>query len=125
MSRLTSARHVGGDLASSMYATCFYAILNTRSGELRYCSAGHNPPYRIRAGGSVTPLELLGGPPLGLFHGAYTGRSLQLGPGDGLFLYTDGVPEANNASLDDFSDERLVEVLGEWAALQRAISSRL
>jgi sigma-B regulation protein RsbU (phosphoserine phosphatase) len=118
------------DKASSMYATCFYAILNTRTGELRYSSAGHNPPYRICVGGAVVPLESEGGPPLGLFRGEYAGGSLHLDPGEGLFLYTDGVPEATNAALDDFSDERLMGVLRQARALPardiiQAVTSRL
>jgi phosphoserine phosphatase RsbU/P len=99
------------DRASSMFATCFYGILDTRTGEFRYSSAGHNPPYRISSGGLVTALECEGGTPLGLFPGKYGGAAVHLDPGDGLFLYTDGVPEANNAELDDFSDNRLVDVL--------------
>ena len=104
------------DKASTMFATCFYGILNTRTGELRYCCAGHNPPYRIGSGGVITALELKGGPPLGLFSSPYEAASLRFDPGDSLFLYTDGVPEANNAQLEDFTDERLVEVLGGLAS---------
>lgn len=106
------------DRASSMFATCFYGILNTRSGELRYSSAGHNPPYRIGSGGVVAALDPIGGTPLGMFPSkGYEGASLQMQPGDGLFLYTDGVPEATNSELEDFTDERLVDVLRETAAL--------
>jgi sigma-B regulation protein RsbU (phosphoserine phosphatase) len=99
------------DRASSMYATCFYGILDTRTREFRYSSAGHNLPYRISSGGLVATLECDGGTPLGLFPGNYGGAAVQLDPGDGLFLYTDGVPEAINSELEDFSDSRLVEVL--------------
>jgi serine phosphatase RsbU (regulator of sigma subunit) len=104
------------DKASSMFATCFYGILDTRSGELRYSSAGHNAPYVIRANGTVSPLEARGGTPLGMFPcEAYDGASLELQHGDSLFLYTDGVPEANNGEWEDFTDERLVDVLREAA----------
>ena len=106
------------DKASAMFATCFYGILNTRSGELRYSSAGHNTPYRLSSCGAVSALEAKGGTPLGMFPcEAYDGASAQLDPGDGIFLYTDGVPEANNAEWEDFSDERLMEVLRGAAAL--------
>jgi serine phosphatase RsbU (regulator of sigma subunit) len=97
---------------SSMFATCFYGLLNTRTGELRYCNAGHNPPYVLRASGELETIDLTGGIPLGLFDGRpYDGGSVQLAPDDALFLYTDGVPEANNAVLDDFTDERLASSL--------------
>jgi sigma-B regulation protein RsbU (phosphoserine phosphatase) len=105
------------DKASSMYATCFYGILNTRSGELRYSIAGHNPPYRITSAGTVEMLADKGGTPLGLFPWKYEGGSVQLDPGDGLFLYTDGVTEANNVELDDFTDERLLSLLRETASM--------
>jgi len=106
------------DNASSMFATCFYGILNTRTGELRYSSAGHNPPYRIGSGGRIIPLDPKGGTPLGMLpRREYEGASAQLDPGDGLFLYTDGVPEANNPELEDFTNERLEEVLRDAATL--------
>jgi len=99
--------------ASSMFATCFYGILNTRNGEFQYCNAGHNPPQVLRhANGSLESLSETGGLPLGLFDGLpYAGAKARLLPGDSVFLFTDGVTEANNSALDDFSDQRLAEVL--------------
>ncbi len=97
---------------SSMFATCFYGILNTRTGEFPYCSAGHNPPYLLRASGGLESIDLAGGLPLGMFDGmGYTGGVAQLAAGDGLFLYTDGVPEATDATLADFTDETLADSL--------------
>jgi serine phosphatase RsbU (regulator of sigma subunit) len=97
---------------SSMFATCFYGLLNTRTGELRFCNAGHNPPYLLRAKGDLELMDLTGGIPLGLFEGRpYHGGLVQLAPGDALFLYTDGVPEATNAELEDYTDERLAASL--------------
>lgn len=103
---------------SSMFTTCFYGILNTRSGELHYCNAGHNPPYLLRASGAVDPVAEVGGLPLGMFGKLpYTGACAHLAPGDAIFLYTDGVTEGNNAALDDFSGERLIEALRAVAPL--------
>lgn len=98
---------------NAMFATCFYGLLNTRTGVLQYCSAGHNPPYLLRAeSGAVEALAEVGGVPLGLFDGmGYTGSCVQLKPGDALFLYTDGVPEATNAEDSDFTDDRLTGTL--------------
>jgi sigma-B regulation protein RsbU (phosphoserine phosphatase) len=105
-------RILRSDNPSSMFATCFYGILNTRTGELRYSSAGHNAPYRITAGGVVSSLDARGGTPLGLLPcKKYEGATAQLDPGDGLFLFTDGVPEANNPEEEQFTDEQVVEVL--------------
>jgi sigma-B regulation protein RsbU (phosphoserine phosphatase) len=98
---------------NAMFATCFYGLLNLRTGELRYCSAGHNPPYILRADGRrVEPLSEVGGIPLGLFDGmGYLDSTAQLHPGDALFLYTDGISEAQNISEDDFSDDRVIATL--------------
>src|SRR5579871_698438 len=103
---------------SSMFATCFYGVLNTANGELRYCNAGHNPPYILRASGNLDSIKDTGGIPLGLFDGRpYTGGSVELGPGESLFLYTDGVSEATNDALEDFTDERLAETLRSGCTL--------
>ncbi|MEI9979007.1 MAG: GAF domain-containing SpoIIE family protein phosphatase [Edaphobacter sp.] len=104
---------------NAMFATCFYGLLNLRSGEFHYCNAGHNLPYLLRAeGGAVEPIAEVGGIPLGMFDGmGYTGNTVYLQPGDALFLYTDGVPEARNAADDDFTDESLMLALGASATL--------
>ena len=47
----------------------------------------------------------------------YTGSCAQLAPGDALFLYTDGVPEANNAALEEFTYERLAASLRDSMSL--------
>jgi serine phosphatase RsbU (regulator of sigma subunit) len=114
-------RHVNQALVrenvGGLFATCFYGVLNIRTGELCYCSAGHNPPYLLRASGAVELISETGGVPLGLFGNmAYTGSCAQLEPGDALFLYTDGVPEADNPALEQFTDERLA------ASLRHSIS---
>jgi sigma-B regulation protein RsbU (phosphoserine phosphatase) len=112
---------------SSMFATCFYGLISIRTGELRYSNAGHNPPHLLRASGAVEPLDSVGGLPLGLFeHKPYEGGLVQLGLGDALFLYTDGVPEATNVALDDFTDERLAAILRGTNSLScRAIVDRV
>jgi len=100
------------DKVSSMFATCFYGVLDTGSGEFSYCNAGHNPPHLLRASGLVEPVSEQGGLPLGLFDGRpYARGATRLLPRDAVFLYTDGVPEATNAALDEFTDERLTGVL--------------
>lgn len=105
------------DKASDMFATCFYGILNTCTGELRYSSAGHNPPYLIGSGGELKPLSDVGGTPLGMMPWKeYGGGATFMQPGDCLFVYTDGVSEAVNADFEDFGDERLLDVLQATAS---------
>jgi serine phosphatase RsbU (regulator of sigma subunit) len=103
---------------SAMFATCFYGVLQLSSGDFQYCSAGHNPAYLLRADGNIVePIADVGGIPLGLFDGlGYIGSSIRLQPGDAVFLYTDGVPEARDAAEEDFTDERLIATLNECAA---------
>jgi hypothetical protein len=101
-----------------LFATCFYGILNTRTGEFCYCSAGHNPPYLLRASGAVENVSEVGGIPLGMFDNmGYEGSCAHLEPGDALFLYTDGVPEANDAVGDEFTYERLTASLRDNVSL--------
>ncbi len=93
---------------ASMFVTVFCGVLNTETGEVVYANGGHNPPLVIRRGGSVTYLDGIAGLVLGAFEGVtYTAERLTLGPGDSLFLYTDGVTEAMDRDLAPFSDERL------------------
>jgi sigma-B regulation protein RsbU (phosphoserine phosphatase) len=103
----------------AMFSTCFYGLFDLRSGDLHYCSAGHNPPYVLRARQTaVEPVDEVGGIPLGLLGGMdYVGSMTHLEPGDALFLYTDGVPEAQNRAEDDFSDLRLIAALEASARL--------
>jgi serine phosphatase RsbU (regulator of sigma subunit) len=110
-------RILRSDNSSSMFATCFYGILNTRTGELRYSNAGHNAPYRITAGGEISMLDARGGTPLGLLPWKYEGATAKLDTGDAIFLFTDGVPEANNLQEEEFTGERVMDVLGEAGPL--------
>ncbi|MCU0247981.1 MAG: serine/threonine-protein phosphatase [Bryobacter sp.] len=107
------------DRVGAMFATCFYGILHTVTGEFRYSNSGHNPPYLLRAGGEVELLPMTGGLPLGMFAKPRCAEAgVTLGPRDGLYLYTDGVPEATDESLEEFTSERLRQCLtgaGEWS----------
>jgi sigma-B regulation protein RsbU (phosphoserine phosphatase) len=97
---------------SSMFVTCFYGVLNTRTGEIHYSNGGHNLPYILRTDGRVEAMEPFGGLILGAFkHSAYETGEIALQPGDCIFLYTDGITEAMNPDGEQFSNERLVESL--------------
>lgn len=84
------------DNESCMFATVFCAILDTRSGEVRFANAGHNPPLLINRQGTRY-LALKAGFVLGpMADSAYECERITLHPGDTLFLYTDGVTEAKD-----------------------------
>ncbi len=98
---------------SATFVTMFYARLNRRSRVLHYANAGHNPPVLLRAG-SCDPLFLdeAGGPILGILSGAqYSDASITLGQGDILTLFTDGVTEQENEQGEEFSVDRLKDVV--------------
>ena len=93
---------------SGLFVTIVYVIVNTRTGELSYCSGGHFPPYFARANGTVESAPLVGGMVLGIDADArYDTGHATMGAGDLLFLYSDGVTEAVNRADEFYGDERL------------------
>ena len=96
---------------SRMFVTAIYGEYDLRSGRLELVSAGHNRPVMIR-GGAPEYLALPPNIPLGTgFRRAYAVQALEILPGDTLFLYTDGVPEALDARDDFYGEKRLLSVL--------------
>lgn len=97
---------------ADMFVTCWIGILNEGTGELRYVNAGHNPPYIRRANGALEALKKVSGLFLGGMEGIrYRTFTARLAPDDLLFLYTDGVTEANNVLGEFFGEARLEETL--------------
>lgn len=95
-----------------MFVTTFLAILNLKTGELQCGNAGHNPPYIVRADGTVEPLKMRAGFVLAGMEGIrYRNHTVQLNKKDKLLLYTDGVTEATNTALELYGETRLEEVL--------------
>jgi phosphoserine phosphatase RsbU/P len=99
------------DNSDMMFVTLFLAILTPETGEVEYCNAGHNPPYQLK-GSSIEPIEGGKGMILGVSPDAvYPTGQLKLAPGEGIYLFTDGVTEANNAAEELYGEHRLEEVL--------------
>jgi sigma-B regulation protein RsbU (phosphoserine phosphatase) len=100
-------RQVYGSSLASRYATLFYGVVDEANRTLRYVNAGHNPPMVIRPDGSIIWLTT-GGAPVGLFPDAvYEEGSVQLGSGDLILAYTDGVIESLNPSHWEWGTEGL------------------
>ncbi len=96
---------------TNRFITLFVAELDPPTGDLTFINAGHNPPLIGRADGSLELLQS-GGLPLGLMDFAqYETGHAHLGNGDVLFIYSDGVSEANNLNEDEFGMDRLSEVI--------------
>lgn len=95
----------------SMFVTLFLGVLNLTTGELHYCNAGHNSPLVI-GHRSLVNLDCKANLPLGVIGGfAYQEQAAKLEIGDTLFLYTDGLTEAENARHEQFGEERMGELL--------------
>ncbi len=112
------------DIPPKMFITCFYAILDPRSGFLCYANAGHDVPYMRR---NRQLLELRArGMPLGLMPGMpYEERELQLEPGDGILFYSDGLVEAHSPAREMFGFPRLAEYVREHTGGAALIQSLL
>lgn len=101
---------IGND--QGMFVTMFIASLNLSTGHLSYCNCGHNPP--VLGGGELqgTFLEMEPNVPIGLFPSVqFFGQQIDSIKGRALFIYTDGLNEAENDEQQQFGDNRLMECL--------------
>jgi sigma-B regulation protein RsbU (phosphoserine phosphatase) len=99
--------------AGQLFATALYAAYDPRSGEFEYCNCGHLPGLIRRPGGVVETLPV-GGLPVGLFEPMKMAvHKVQLRAGDLLFLYTDGVTEAEDPDALQFGEDRLESLLAK------------
>lgn len=95
---------------SNMFVTFFLGILDLESGNLRYCNAGHNAPRILSDKIATLPVEA--NLPLGIMHGMeFKEQEVCLSHDDAIFLYTDGLTEAENKNHELFGEERMEEVL--------------
>jgi len=102
------------DNENSMFVTVFYGILNTKTGVMKYSNAGHNPPYILEKDGGIKLIEPTHDKVLGIIENCkFKTKSINLNPGDGLFLFTDGVTEAMNPDFKLYTEEKLEGLLAE------------
>ena len=106
---------VSRDNPGSLFVTAFAAILDLDSGELHYCNAGHDNPYRLHADYAAPQRIADGdGPPLcAMPDFDYRGASTRLQPGELLCLITDGVTEAQDSQGHLYGNQRLAHLLLE------------
>ena len=109
------------DSSMTLFVTFFAGVLDLSTGHLRYCNAGHKPP-------------LINGQPLGVDHNlpigampdwVFTAQETSLAPGSTLFLYTDGLDEAENAGHNMFGKKRVMEVIKTANSQPRALIGRM
>ena len=109
---------LAADNDQGMFVTMFLGVADLTTGHLAFCNAGHNPPVLIgnKDGGTKSEechfLEMIPNAPIGLWPGLeYEGEEIDNIAGEPLFIYTDGLNEAENRQQDQFTDERLLEIL--------------
>lgn len=94
----------------SMFVTFFCGVLDLRAGKLRYCNAGHNPPMILTDAIRVLPVEP--NLPIGIMKGVdFIEQETPFLYDDALFLYTDGLSEAENAAQEQFGEDRIEKAL--------------
>ncbi len=113
---LTRVNEELNDEKTGMFVSLLFAVLNVRTGELRFCNAGHPAPFLISAAGRRRSLDGQSGVALGAWrHLRYAAQVHQLEPGDTLLFFTDGVTEALNPQEQFYSIRRLEDLAGSFS----------
>ena len=104
-------REIDAKTPHSVYLTLFLGILDMERSELRYVNAGHNPQFVLRQRGGIERLSSTG-MPIALYAGhGYQESAIEIGKGDLLFFYTDGLVETESEPGEMFGAERLEQLL--------------
>lgn len=99
------------DNAHGMFVTMFIGLVNLDTGHLNFCNAGHNPPV-VKNGTDISFIDMIPNAPIGLWPGLeYQGEEIDTIKGKSLFIYTDGLNEAEDRQQEQFGDERLLDIL--------------
>ena len=102
----------GDDNESGMFVTFWLGLLDLKTGHLNFCNAGHNPPVIGGGENDGDFLKMIPNTPIGLWPGMeFKGEEIDTIKGRTLFIYTDGLNEAENRQQEQFGDERLLNML--------------
>lgn len=113
-------------LRQGYFATLFFGVLDPLTGSLVYINGGHNPPLLLPADGGPPAALDITGPAVGVQPDCvYTLGYAQLNPGDTLFVFTDGVPEARCPNGSFLGDERMLELLAGTPASGKGMVDRV
>lgn len=97
---------------SNMFVTLFVGLLDLKSGLLQFCNAGHNPPVIMYPDGKTEFMHIATNLPVGLMEEFdYVGEEILIKQNTKIFLYTDGITEAENSAKELYSDEQLLKTL--------------
>ena len=98
---------------SNMFVTLFLGVLDLPTGRLRYCNAGHCSP--ILVGESVELIPIIPNLPVGIMEGwKFEAQEILVSPHDTIFLYTDGLTEAENTIPELFGEKRMMDEAHQW-----------
>ncbi len=102
----------GEDNVNGMFVTMFVGMLNMDTGHLHFCNAGHNPPVIGGGDNHGDFMQMEPNAPIGLWPDLqYVGEEIDSVKGRPLFIYTDGLNEAEDPEQRQFGDERLLDIL--------------
>jgi serine phosphatase RsbU (regulator of sigma subunit) len=102
----------GDDNENGMFVTFWLGLIDLTTGHLDFCNAGHNPPIIGGGDNHGDFLDMIPNAPIGLWPGLeYEGEELDSIKERPLFIYTDGLNEAENPQQEQFGDERLLDIL--------------
>lgn len=103
---------------SNMFVTLFVGVLDLPTGRMRYCNAGHDAPLLVGVGVGTLPCD--SNIPIGIMSSwKYTLQEKQVFPGTTIFLFTDGLTEAENASHEQFKMQRVNDVATQALSEQK------
>jgi phosphoserine phosphatase RsbU/P len=93
---------------SHTFITFVFATLDTRTGEMTYVNAGHNPPILLEKSGGLRRLDSTG-LALGMFPDVrYESGTVRIEPGDLVCFFTDGITEGRNGANEEYGESRLI-----------------
>ncbi len=114
---LTNKYIIENHIDSNMFATMFFGALDPSNGKVQYINAGHNPPYVLDKNGTIKERLKPTGPAVGVIPGArFEIGQVDLDPGDILFAFTDGVPDAADPQGEHYGEKRLADLV-RWPGI--------
>ena len=116
----------GADNEGNMFVTMFLGLLDLETGHLSFCNAGHNPPVLGGGENGGDFIDMLPNAPIGVLPGLeFQGEEIESIKGRMLFVYTDGLNEAENPAHEQFGDDRLLDILrgGNFESTRQVIET--
>lgn len=116
----------GEENENGMFVTLFLGLLNLETGHLDFCNAGHNSPVVGGGDNQGDFLNMQSNAPIGLWEELeYEGEEIDTIKGRPLFIYTDGLNEAENHQQQQFGDDRLLDLLRQtrFASAQQVVET--